>query len=207
MIFKDKIADLVGSSDGYTDDQAKRYILDGCYDVYNKLKLLKRSEEVQKFGMWSDPAITNGTAIETDEIDEIIYVQRNGIPATKVSPNLVHEYTDVDSIHYASVNDPVYYFQEQYMTIKPAPAGGAEAYYIYIPTYSVTSYTSGTSSINRFPAEYYNHILQYAAVKILELIMQTYIQDEEDTELAQLMSAKIGLAKSEYNEMLQIEGK
>ncbi len=205
MIFKDKIADIVGSSDGYTDAQAQRYILDGCYDVFNKIKALKGLDETQKFGIWSDPAITNGNAIDIDEVHEILYVQRNGIPARKVTPNLVHKYTDAESIHYASVNDPVFYFQEQYMTIKPAPAGGAEAYYIYIPTYAVTSYTSGTSSIDKFPAEYYDHILVYASIKILELIMQTYIQDEEDTELAQAIAARITLLKQQYNEMLQIE--
>ena len=77
MIFKDKIADIVGSSDGYTDAQAQRYILDGCYDVFNKIKALKGLDETQKFGIWSDPAITNGNAIDIDEVHEILYVQRN----------------------------------------------------------------------------------------------------------------------------------
>ena len=200
MNFKTKIGYYVSSTDGYTDAEAQQYIVDGCYDVYNKFKNKDGFDEAQKFGIWSDPAITNGNAIDIDEVHEIVYVQRNAIPATMVSPNLLNKYTDVDSIHYASVNDPVYYFQEQYMTIKPAPAGDAEAYYIYIPEYSVTTY-DGTSSIDKFPAEYYDHALIYASIKILEAKMHNYIEDDEDSELAQLIGQRIDRLKVQYNEM------
>ena len=201
MVFKTRIGYYTGTTDGYTDDEAKQYIIDGCYDVYNKMKAIKGADVSQKFGIWSDPSITNGNAIDIDEVNEIIYVQRNGIPATEVSPNLVHKYTDTDSIHYASANDPVFYFQEQYMTVKPAPDGSNPLYYIYLPQYAVTSYTSATSSIDKFPAEYYDHVLIYSSMKILEAIMHNYIEDDEDSELAQLMAGRVDRLKAEYNEM------
>ena len=191
MVFKTKIGYYVSSTDGYTNDEAKQYIVDGCYDVYRKIKATKGEGEALKFAMWTDSAITNGNAIDIDEVHEIVYVQRNGIPATEVSPNLVHKYADVDSIHYASANDPVFYFQEQYMTVKPAPTGSAHLYYIYLPQYAVTSYDSATSSIDKFPAEYYDHVLIYSSIKILEALMHNYIEDEEDSELAQLMSGRV----------------
>ena len=201
MVFKTRIGYYTGTTDGYTDDEAKQYIIDGCYDVYNKMKAIKGADVSQKFGIWSDPSITNGNAIDIDEVNEIIYVQRNGIPATEVSPNLVHKYTDTDSIHYASANDPVFYFQEQYMTVKPAPDGSNPLYYIYLPQYAVTSYTSATSSIDKFPAEYYDHVLIYSSMKILEAIMHNYIEDDEDSELAQLMAGRVDRLKAQYNEM------
>ena len=201
MVFKTRIGYYTGTTDGYTDDEAKQYIIDGCYDVYKKMKSIKGADVSQKFGIWSDPAITNGNAIDIDEVHEIVYVQRNGIPATEVSPNLVHKYADVDSIHYASANDPVFYFQEQYMTVKPAPDGSNPLYYIYLPQYAVTSYDSATSSIDKFPAEYYDHVLIYSSIKILEALMHNYIEDEEDSELAQLMAGRVDRLKAQYNEM------
>ena len=212
MNFKTKLRDYIGSTSstaGYTtdtisDDRASRFIVDGCYDVYKKYKSIKGFDETQKFGIWSDPAITNGTAIDVDEINEIVYVQRNAIPATMVSPNLLNKYTDVDSIHYASVSDPVYYFQEQYMTIKPDPAGDGHAYYIYLPAYTITTY-DGTSSIDKFPTEYYDHVLIYASIKCLEDLMHNYIEDEEDSELAQLIGQRIDRLKVQYNEMFGVQ--
>ncbi len=200
MDFKDKITYYVSTTDGYTDAEAQQYIIDGCYDVYKKIKSIKGEDAGQKFGIWSDPAITNGNAIDIDEVHEILYVQRNGIPATEVTPNLVHKYTDVDSIHYASANDPVFYFQEQYMTVKPAPDGSNHLYYIYLPQYTVTNYDT-TSSIDKFPAEYYDHVLVYASIKILESLMHNYIEDDEDSELAQLMAGRVDRMKAQYNEM------
>ena len=38
MNFKTKIGYYVSSTDGYTDAEAQQYIIDGCYDVYNKFK-------------------------------------------------------------------------------------------------------------------------------------------------------------------------
>ena len=206
MVFKTRIGYYTGTTDGYTDDEAKQYIIDGCYDVYKKMKAIKGADVSQKFGIWSDPSITNGNAIDIDEVYEIIYVQRNGIPATEVSPNLIHKYTDTDSIHYASENDPIYYFQEQYMTVKPAPTGSAHLYYIYLPQYAVTSYDSATSSIDKFPAEFYDHVLLYASIKICEALYHNYIEDEEDAELAQLMTGRIDRLKAQYSEMFIVGG-
>ena len=201
MDFKDKITYYTSTTDGYTDAEAQQYIVDGCYDVYKKIKSIKGEDAGQKFGIWSDPAITNGNAIDIDEVHEILSVKRNGIPATQVSPNLAHKYTDVDSIHYASVNDPIFYIQEKYLYIKPVTTGSnGTGYYIYLPVWSVTNY-DGSSSIDRFPAEYYDHVLIYASFKILEALMHNYIEDEEDSELAQLMSGRVDRLKAQYNEM------
>jgi hypothetical protein len=205
MTFKTKIGYYISTTDGYTDAEAQQYIVDGCYDVYRKFKSLEGSDTAQKFGIWSDPSITNGNAIDIDEVHEIIYVQRNGIPAIQVSPENINKYTNVNSMHYASGNDPVYYFQEQYMTVKPAPDGSNPLYYIYLPTYAVTAY-DGTSSIDKFPREYYDHVLKYAAFKIAEALAHSYLENDEDAELTQLMTARAQNLKNEYNEMFATGG-
>ena len=86
------------------------------------------------------------------------------------------------------------------MTVKPAPTGSAHLYYIYLPEYTVTTY-NGTSSVDKFPAEYYDHILLYASIKILEAKMHDYIEDVEDSEIAQLIANRVDRLKAQYNEM------
>ena len=201
MVFKTKIGYYVSSTDGYTNDEAKQYIVDGCYDVYRKIKATKGEGEALKFAMGTDSAITNGNAIDIDEVHEVLYVQRNNISATQVKAELAHKYTDVDSIYYASAEDPIYYFKEQYMHVKPAATGSAELYYMYLPAYSVTNYDTEPSSIDKFPAEYYDHVLIYASFKILEAKLHDYIEDDEDGELAQLMAGRVDRLKLQYNEM------
>ena len=201
MVFITIIVYYTGTTDGYTDDEAKQYIIDGCYDVYRKYKAIKGFDEQQKFGVFSS-ADTSGGVLNIDEVYEIFYVQRNGIPASQVSVNQVHKYTDTDSIHYASVNDPIFYIQEDNLYVKPVSSESAGAvYYIYLPQYAVTSYDSATSSIDKFPAEYYDHVLIYSSIKILEALMHNYIEDDEDSELAQLMAGRVDRLKAQYNEM------
>ena len=200
MNFKTKIGYYVSSTDGYTDAEATQYIIDGCYDVYRKIKTIEGIDASQKFGVMSS-ADTSGGVLNVDEVQEILHVQRNGIAATQVKAELADKYTDVDSIYYASVSDPIYYLQEDYLYVKPVSSASAGAvYYLYIPTYAVTNY-DGSSSIDKFPAEYYDHVLIYASFKILEAKLHDYIEDDEDGELAQLMAGRVDRLKLQYNEM------
>ena len=211
MIFKTKIRDYTGStpviesSSTYTtdnahDDKAQRYLVDGCYDVIEKIRATKGEDDVQNFGVMTSND-TTGNAPNIDEVREIIHVQRNGVPAIRVTPNLAHKYTDTDSIHYASATDPVFFIQEEYLYLKPISSVSGALRYIYIPNYAVTNYTTEASSIDKFPAEYYEHVCMYASLKVLEDLMQNYIEDDEDSELAQLTGARIDRLKVQYNEM------
>ena len=202
MDFKDKITYYVGSEDGYDDTEAQQYIVDGCYDVYRKIKAIEGLDVIQKFGVMTSND-TTGNAPNIDEIHEVLHVQRNGIRATQVTPNIAHKYTDTSSIHYASDNDPVYFIQEEYLYLKPVHSVSGPLRYIYLPAYAVTTY-DGTSSIDKFPAEYYDNTLVYAAIKILEAKMHNYIEDDEDTELAQLITQRIDRLKLQYNEMFGV---
>ena len=202
MNFKTKIEYYVGSTDGYIDAEAIQYIIDGCYDVYRKIKAIKGSDAAQKFGLMTAND-TTGNAPNIDEVYELLHVQRNDITATEVTANLAHKYTDTGSIHYASVNDPVFFVQEDYLYVKPVHSGSGALRYIYLPQYAVTDYpaASAASSIDHFPAEYYDHVLIYASIKILEAKMHDYIEDVEDSEIAQLIANRVDRLKAQYNEM------
>ena len=206
MNFKNKITDYVGSTDGYTDAQAQRFISDGCFDVFKKSVAVRGFDEGLKFGTWFD---TSESVNDVDEIKEILLLKRNSVPATKVSANLQHKFSDTDSIHYASTNDPIFYIEGTQLTILPVPTVAQPARFLYLPLENtIKNYTGLTtnssaiaSSIDNFPAEYYDHALVYASIKLLEQIMHTYIQDEEDSELAQTITLRLDRLKVEYNEM------
>ena len=206
MNFKNKITDYVGSTEGYTDAQAKRLISDGCFDVFKKVSMTKGFDETLKFGSWYD---TTSSVNDIDEIRKILLLKRNNIPATLVSANLQHKYSDTDSVHYASTDDPIYYVEGTELTILPAPTTAQPAKFLYLPLENtVVSYDGASdvsSSIDKYPAEYYDHALVYASVKILEQIMHTYIQDEEDSELAQTITLRLDRLKVEYNEMFGVQ--
>ena len=70
MIFKTKIGYYTGTTDGYTDAEAQQYIVDGCYDVFRKMKGIHGMEGVMSFGVFSG-ADTSGTPINIDKIHEI----------------------------------------------------------------------------------------------------------------------------------------
>jgi len=203
MIFETKINFYVSSTDGYTDAEAQQYIVDGCYDIYKKMKAAKGEDEAQKFGVMTAND-TTGNAPNIDEVHEILHVQRNGITANQVSVTLANKYTDTDSIYYASVEDPVYFLQEEYLYVKPVHSPSGALRYIYLPAYIVTNYDSNPSSIDKFPAEYYDNVLVYAAIKILEAKLHKYIEDDEDAELAQLITTRIDRLKVQYTEMLGV---
>ena len=150
---------------------------------------------------------TTGNAPNIDEVYSILHVQRNGIEAIQVNSNLAHRYTDTDSIHYASANDPIYFIQEDYLYLKPIHSGSAALRYIYLPQYAVVDYPAASaSSIDHFPAEYYDHVLRYAAFKIAEALAHNYMEDEEDAELTQLMTGRAQSLKNEYMEMFATGG-
>ena len=50
MVFKTRIGYYTGTTDGYTDAEAKQYIIDGCYDVYKKMKSIKEQMYLKNLG-------------------------------------------------------------------------------------------------------------------------------------------------------------
>ena len=221
--FKELIIALSG--DIADDGDAQKWVLDGCYDVINRLKtkdpqsLFRMCVVTDDFGTSS--ATNNGIELQT-EMREIIRVERDkgaGSPKTcrPVSPGLRDEILNNWSIHYASDEDPAFYILSDKLYILPAAVdtSGLARFY-FIPQFVVTSF-DGTTTLginvgdtdalaanndaDFFPREYYDHVILYAAIQNLERRLNDYLEDDEDVELINGAQAQLATMKQKYEAM------
>ena len=163
--FKDQIDDLAGTLTSSDDDAIQQWLRDGCYDVLQKAIAKYGPDEVWKFTAKSVDQTSNG--FDIDEIRTIAAVLRNDVYATKGKRELNHKYKDAASIYSPTDNTPIWIIDNDQIYVWPAPTPSAPANYYYIPEYVLTNYSSGTSSINVFPSEYYYYVTLFAAIKVL----------------------------------------
>ena len=211
--FDDRLKDIVsaytgdaGGIAGVDSNAVQQWLIDGCYDVIEKIKVsdLGAIEEfVVRSSSWND-----GTPQDLDEVRDVTSVERNEYPARLVSFALRKRIIDSDSIHYATEKDPVFFIgpatdssNARKLTLKPDASGSELGYYYYIPDYTITSWDNSTSSIDNFPKKYYEHVILYGAKRILERNYLDLINDDEDVELAGGIAAGIQLLKGRYNQM------
>ena len=163
--FKDQIDDLAGTLTVTDDAAIQQWILDGCYDVLTKAIIKSGPEEVWKFVTKSG----NITSVNTDvdEIRTVAGVVRDGTFATKGMWGLKAKYADANSIYAATANSPMWYLDNDNLSIYPAPTGGEPANYYYVPEYAITNWNTSTSSINHYPSEYYYYAMLYGAIQVL----------------------------------------
>ena len=168
--FKTQIEDLAGTLSTADDSAIQQWIVDGCYDVFNKFVNKYGEEEIFKFAVKSGVQTSND--IDVDEVRSILSVVRNGVVAVKGEWRLQEKYADNDSIYAATAGSPVWFLdnnmQNRMLTIYPAPDGVSPTRYYYLPEYSVTSWDTSTSSIANYPSEYYYNVMLYASLQVLQ---------------------------------------
>jgi hypothetical protein len=184
VTFEDRIRDLAGTPiTAFGEGELQQFIIDGCYDVINKLK---RSGEydAQQF-VSASSAIVNATPTDVDNFREVEYVERNGYPCREVPPTQRQFLENANSIYKATADDPVFYIFNNQITIVPDPTGSETAILYTLPAdYSITNFDSGTSSIDKFPKQYYEHIMLYAAYMALGKQLLQLIQDTTPTNMS-----------------------
>ena len=198
--FKDRIKDIVsaytGAAGGITDtdeNAVQQFTLDGCYDVIEKIKV---TDTAAIWDFCIATAFDNNNGQDFDENRDIVGVERNGYPARAVNFELRHRLTD-----------PVFYIgpntsgNGRRLYMLPAATSGEPGQVFYIPDYTITSFASSTSSIDNFPKKYYEAVVLYAAIRLLERNYLELVNEEEDLELAQGIAAGIQILKQRYNEM------
>ena len=171
--FKDRVIDLAGSLGTADDNAIEQWILDGCYDVINRVQ---SRDNPMEFVTRSGP-YTGTMAISLTEIRHVIAADRNEIECKSVTHKKRHLYDSIDSIYEVTANDPVMYIHNNELVIKPAPTALERGYYSYVPEYSITNFSSGVSSIENFPNKYYEHIILFAALMTVARRMQDLMDD------------------------------
>lgn len=166
--FKDQIVALTGGIPNEAD--AKQWVLDGCYDIANRVVIKFGKDEIWKFVAKSSTGITGGTT-DIDEVRAIHAVVRNGVYATKGDWALKSKYNDSDSIYQATDSHPIWYEDDSTLYIYPAPGVGASAYYYFLPEYAIGSWDSAVSSISDFPPTYYYPAVLFSSMKVLHAKM------------------------------------
>tara|TARA_R100000808_G_C2151035_1_gene159964 strand:- start:3089 stop:3883 length:795 start_codon:yes stop_codon:yes gene_type:complete len=174
--FKDRIIDLAGVQIDAVDDNAmQQFLIDGCYDVIDKLK---KTNEAEIHDFVESSLVRNDAApsLDTDGIRSIEYAERTGFPCRKV-PETQRQYLDnANSIYQATSDDPVYYIFNGTAHIRPIPTAGETGYFYYIRTYDTNAAIATATSINGFPEAYYEHIVLYAAYMVLGKQLLSLIQ-------------------------------
>ena len=188
--FKDRIVDLTGTLVGVDDtDAMEQFILDGCYDVISNLEK-SRDFDAMEF-VQASSSIESGGGTDLDNIRKIYHVERDGINCRRISHLKRAEAIDANSMYEATDDDPVYYFFNNQIVIIPDSTASAASYTYYIPEYSLNSLTSG-SRIDKFPNQYYEHVLLYASFMILGRQLLNLIQETtSDTTLSMDVISKM----------------
>ena len=162
--FQDRIIDLTGPLITTDDNAIQQWILDGCYDVINRLRATDNLNAAE-FVTASSNIIT-GDGIDTDNIRDVSTVERNGLPCRKIPDNFRSFASNANSMYEATSDDPVYYFFNNQIFILPASTSNEIGVIYHLPEYVITAF-DGTSSIDKFPNQYYEHVMLYAAIQTL----------------------------------------
>ena len=163
--FKTRIIDLAG--DPSDDDAVQQWLIDGCHDVFRRAIKAFGPSIRHKFAVKSSN-IADSNAVEIDEVYEIVGVERNGVVATEADWDKKDKYIDSGSIYYAIATSPIYLISNKTLDIFPDCSGTAIGNYYYIPLYALTSWAADTSSIDGFPAEYYDAVTLYASTRVIQ---------------------------------------
>jgi len=208
--FKDRIADYAGSL-AETDDEALiQYTIDCCQEV-SKTLASKNANDLFKFTLRSG-FITSTDPTSVMEIKNIIGVVRDGIQATEGNALTSISYRDEESIYFASKRDPKFWIENGALNIAPDPSGSEQAYYLYIPEFSVENFSSGITKIvdadggsEVFPQKYYEALILCISLKVLNRRLNDYLETDEDIELVNGIQTQMGRLDAEYQKLLGLE--
>lgn len=179
---KTRLEDLSGTLYPADDSAVGQWLLDGCYDVISKVENIPG--ELDLFTKQS-ASHNSAMSVSLDEIINVIKVERGGVPCRRIDASMREKIANTASIYYvnpADDNDPVFYYHNGALTVKPDPTALKLGYYYYIPDYTITHWNEGgTTTIEDFPKKYYNHICYYAAIKIVNRKMLDYWSELPDS--------------------------
>ena len=198
--FKLRIEDLVGlpylNNDYITvDDSAlQQFLVDGCYDVIFRVGS-SIPDVIGRFTKKTTILIPNDGMI-TDTFREIVQIYRNNIRCNQGKARYHDSYTNSESIHFAHIENPVWYILNGGLHIKPINADSEPLDIYHLPDdYDIDV---DTLAIVDFPKSYYEHICLYAAVKVLDYKINETIQEDEDPEMMGMLKSQQVKLQQDY---------
>ena len=154
--FKDRIEDLAGTIPATADGE--QFLKDGVVDVVHRTI----SAHPQHMSLFSkEQSIESaGSSVHDVHVSE---VTRSGTACREIPSAGRHAAADTNSLHYASTDDPVYYFLNEKIHILPEGGGSCSI----LEHGTVSNWDSGTSSISYMPSHHYNQVIMYAGIQTL----------------------------------------
>ena len=156
-IFKNQIEDLAGTIPATADGE--QFLAEGVIDVVHRMKMLF-PEHLPLFA--KEQAIVDGgtTLHDTD----LLEVERANKVCRAIPSSGRHAAVDATSISYAPATDPVYYFLNEKIYVRPT--GGSPTCSI-VQHGAVVTWDSEPSGINYMPEDNYYQVIMYAAIQVL----------------------------------------
>ena len=165
MSFQTDIEAYTGSISSLTTEAAK-YLKDGVKYI---TKIVMHDRNVAERLTQSSTLNNSPTTMSTSNALKIVSVTRNDGSRNRIAVEVPVEsagdYLDANSIYYTSKYDPKWYISDGTLNVIPTPAAGQSALVRHITPDS--SVAVGDSSIDNFPAEFYDGVIFYAAKNIL----------------------------------------
>ena len=189
LSFKDRITNLAGSLGTASDTMLEQWLIDGCYDIVNKiLKMPQSTVSSHQFAKQSS-VYNSAMSVDLSEIRWIEDVERGGYSCQKVS-HTKRKFVDpsdsigANSIYKATSSDPVYYIFNNTLTVKPNPTASEQGYYTYIPEYSISNFTNTDSQIDSFPKAFYEAVLLYGSIKTVLHLLNSFNLNTDNIKIA-----------------------
>tara|TARA_R110002012_G_scaffold294060_5_gene489964 strand:+ start:468 stop:1133 length:666 start_codon:yes stop_codon:yes gene_type:complete len=210
MTFESQIEAVTGIAAGATGapatNELTQFLTDGAKDVIQRVAKIS-PEKLLLFTI--DVELSDGNGITTENGLVVNALRADGetetslYPCQRISSELRYKATDLTSLEYRSVYNPVFYILNHKAYILPAPTDGTvnKGVINYI-TYPTVAY-NGTA-ITNFPAEFEPLVVQFAIIKSFQALMGFYATTEEDIELVQTVQASLVTAEQLYDKAFNI---
>ena len=208
--FKDRITDYAGSLVIEDDEALKQYTLDACQEIVKALSM-KKPNDLYKFTVQSN-LITSGDPVDVMNLKHIGAAVRDSVQATEGNALTAINYKDEGSIYFSSSRDPKYWVSNGALYIAPDPTPTEPAYYLYVPEFEITNFSSGVTKVldvdsgtQTFPQKYYEALILGCAIKVLNRRLNDYLEEDEDIELVNGIQAQIARVEKDYTKTLGLQ--
>ena len=203
-----------------TQEGLTEFLKDGVIDVTNKTL----ESKPQDASLFTRKTASDSQGVDVGRANIISVLREAGVDGStdgstawrscrQVPVDLQSRVVDTDSLHFASIYNPVYILDDTgIVNVYPTPSSnnGIEVYYINEEPRDITNNASLTyahSNVKYFPNNKVYLVVLYAAIKSIEAKLASYTIDEEDTELVESYKTSLATFKQQYTDSFAVAKK